>query len=40
MKKSGWLIGALFLSLGVIFQLYGTIRYYDRLPDDMIGIGI
>ena len=40
MKKSGWLIGTIFLSLGVIFQLYGTIRYYGRLPDDMIGIGI
>jgi hypothetical protein len=40
MKKSGWLIGAILISFGTIFQLYGTIRYYDRLPDDMIGIGI
>ena len=40
MKKSGWLIGAILISIGTIFQLYGTIRYYDRLPNDVIGIGI
>ena len=40
MKKSGWLIGAILMTLGTILQLYGTFRYYDRLPDDMIGIGI
>ena len=40
MKKSGWLIGGILISIGTIFQIYGTIRYYGRLPDDMIGIGI
>ena len=40
MKKSNWLIGTILLSICTIFQLYGTIRYYDRLPKDMIGIGI
>jgi hypothetical protein len=40
MSKSGWLIGAILLTICTIFQLYGTIRYYDRIPDDMIGVGI
>jgi hypothetical protein len=40
MKKSSWLIGAILFSICTIFQLYGTINYYGRLPDDMIGIGI
>ena len=40
MKESGWLIGAILMSIGAIFQLYGAIRYYSRLPDDMIGVGI
>jgi hypothetical protein len=40
MKKSGWFFGAIMLAIGTILQLYGTIRYYGRLPEDMIGIGI
>ena len=40
MKKSSWLIGAILFSICTIFQLYGTIRYYDRLPRDLIGVGI
>jgi hypothetical protein len=40
MKKSSWLIGAILLSICTIFQLYGTIRYYNRLPEDVIGITI
>ena len=40
MKKSDWLVGAILISFVTILQLYGTIRYYGRLPDDMIGIGI
>ena len=40
MKKSSWLIGAIFLSICTIFQLYGTIRYYSRLSEDFIGISI
>ena len=40
MKKSGWLIGAILISIGTILQLYGTIRYYNRLPDDIIGISL
>jgi hypothetical protein len=40
MKKSNWLIGAILFSICTIFQLYGTIRYYGRLPEDLIGIGI
>jgi len=34
------LIGAICFSIGFIFQLYGTIRYIGRLPEDYIGIVI
>ena len=40
MKKSSWLMGSILLSICTILQLYSTIRYYGRLPEDMIGIGI
>jgi hypothetical protein len=40
MKKSAWLIDAILISIGTIVQLYGTIHYYGRHPDDMVGIGI
>lgn len=39
-KSKSWLIGAICFTIGFIFQLYGTIRYVGRLPDDYIGIVI
>jgi len=39
-KSKSWLIGAICFAIGFIFQLYGTIRYVGRLPDDYIGIVI
>ena len=39
-KSKSWLIGTVCFAIGFIFQLYGTIRYIGRLPDDYIGIAI
>ena len=39
-KSKNWLIGSICFTIGFIFQLYGTIRYYGRLPEDYIGIVI
>ena len=39
MKKStGWLLGAILLLICFMFQLIGTVRYYFRLPEDLVGI--
>ena len=39
-KSSGWLFGAVCLSIAFIFEALGAARYISRLPDDWVGIGL
>jgi hypothetical protein len=38
MKTSPWLVGSILFLIAAIVQIYATIRYYGRLPEDYIGI--
>ena len=37
-KSKGWLIGAVILTVALVFQVIFLIRYVGRLPDDRLGI--
>jgi hypothetical protein len=39
-KSSGWLFGAVCLSIAFVFEALGAARYIFRLPDDCVGIGL
>lgn len=39
-KLNSWLIAGLLLLAGTVFQVIGTLRYWERIPEDIVGIGI
>ena len=39
-KSSGWLIGAVYLSIAFVFEALGAARYISRLPEDWVGVGL
>jgi NADH:ubiquinone oxidoreductase subunit K len=36
----GYLIGAVIMLIAAALQLIGFLRYLDRLPDDLVGLGL
>jgi len=36
----GYLVGAVIMIAAAALQLIGFLRYLDRLPDDLVGLGL
>lgn len=36
----GYLVGAVIMVVAAVLQLIGFLRYLDRLPDDLVGLGL
>lgn len=39
-KSNGWMFGTILLFICFLIQFIGTIRYYYRMPNDLIGLTI